>query len=73
VDAIRRFASSGPDVDAAFGAAREERGRHLAPPGVVDADEEHGGLIGHEFSVRGSDERVVNPSLDFPPCRSRMS
>src|SRR5205085_863965 len=43
-------APGGPDVDATRGVAVEQRRGHLRATGVVDADEEHGGAIGHDGS-----------------------
>ena len=57
VDLAARRAPGRADVDAPLGAKLDEPGGHLAAAGVVDADEQHLGLLLHD-QVVGLGERL---------------
>ena len=46
VDLVGGLGTGGADLDPAPGKGGEERGGHLGAAGVVDADEQDGGLLG---------------------------
>ena len=50
VDLVGRFGAAGVDVDAVAGEVAEPAGGHLGAAGVVDAEEQHGGLVGRSLS-----------------------
>ncbi len=47
VDLVGRGGAGGADLDAVAGEVGQPGGGHLGAAGVVDADEQHGGLVGH--------------------------
>src|SRR5690606_525668 len=51
VDLVARLGAPGADVDRAVGEGAGVAGGHLGAAGVVDADEEDDGLVGHQGSV----------------------
>jgi hypothetical protein len=48
VHLVCRLGADGADLDPAAGEVRQVGGGHLGPAGFVDADEQDGGLVGHE-------------------------
>src|SRR5690606_6630475 len=51
VDALFGLRPGGEHVDAPSGEGGEVPGSHLGAPGIVDADEQDGGLVAHGVSV----------------------
>ena len=47
VDLVGGRGSGGADLDAVAGEVAQQAGGHLGAAGVVDADEQHAGLVGH--------------------------
>src|SRR6478752_6025371 len=58
VDLVGGLGTGGADLNGALGEGGQEGGGHLGPPGIVDADEQDGGLFGgfgaHGVSPGGS-------------------
>ena len=48
VELVARLGSGRPDLDPALGVVVEQDPGSQAPPGVVDAEEQHDGLISHD-------------------------
>ena len=51
VDRVGRCGAGGSDADRALGVVVEQGGGHLGAAGVVDADEQDLGEVGHQYSL----------------------
>ena len=60
IDPVAGVGAGGTDLDAVSGQVAQPRRGHLRAAGIVDTDEEHRGLVGHQGSLSRSRARTAN-------------